>query len=616
MSNRSSRKINQKIELPAPSINDYRMKKLTPELLLKAKRYGFSDVQIAHLTNASEDVIHALRKKWRIASVFKTVDTCAAEFEAFTPYYYSTYEQENDSSRSPKKKVIILGGGPNRIGQGIEFDYCCVHGLFALREEGFEAIMINCNPETVSTDYDSADKLYFEPLTFEDVYRIIEHEQPDGVIVSFGGQTPLKLAKKLVEHGVNILGTPYDGIDLAEDRERFSALLRQLKIAQPPAGNARTEEEAVEVARKIGYPILLRPSYVLGGRGMHILYSEAMLRQVIHQAIQISDNYPVLIDKFLEDAVEFDVDAVSDGTDVVIGGVMQHIEEAGIHSGDSTCILPPPHSNGALIEEMKEKTKAIARGLGVIGLVNIQYAVQGETIFVLEANPRASRTVPFVSKATGVPLAKIATKVMVGRTLHELDVQEIIPSKHISIKKSVFPFIKLRGAKQFLGPEMHSTGEVMGIGSDFAEAMVKAQLGSGALLPTAGCIFLSVNNADKTYRVLQLAKHFIDAGFTIISTGGTSEFLTENNITNRRVMKVHEGRPDIVDAIKNDEVQLVINTPLGEISRYDESAIGATALEYNIPMLTNISAAFALLEGIKQAQKRVHGVRSLQEHQA
>lgn len=592
------------------------MRTLTPDLLRKAKQYGFSDVQIAHLTGSTPEEIRLLRSQLNLESVFKTVDTCAAEFEAYTPYYYSTYEIENESIRNDKKKVIILGGGPNRIGQGIEFDYCCVHGLFALREEGYEAIMINCNPETVSTDYDSADKLYFEPLTFEDVYRIIEHEQPTGVIVSFGGQTPLKLAKPLVEHGVHILGTSYDGIDLAEDRERFGALLKQLNIDQPAAGNARTPDEAVSIARAIGYPVLLRPSYVLGGRGMHIVYSETALRQVVNQAIQISGEHPVLIDKFLEDAVEFDVDAISDGSDVIIGGVMQHIEEAGIHSGDSTCMLPPTHPNKKLIREMKEKTRAIARGIGVIGLVNIQYAVQGETMYVLEANPRASRTIPFVSKATGLPLAKIAVKVMLGKSLRELGVKEVETTPHISIKKSVFPFIKLRGAKQFLGPEMRSTGEVMGIGGDFAEAMVKAQLGSGALLPTEGTVFLSVNDADKTQRVVQLANDFIEAGFFIISTGGTSEFLTENSIRNRRVMKVHEGRPDIVDSIKNDEVQLAINTPLGEISRFDESAIGAAALEYNIPMVTNISAAFALLEGIKQAQKRVHGVKSLQEHQA
>lgn len=591
------------------------MNKLTPALLLKAKQYGFSDVQIAHLTNSIEEKIRLLRKSWKIKSVFKTVDTCAAEFEAYTPYYYSTYEIENESTRSNKKKVIILGGGPNRIGQGIEFDYCCVHGVFALREEGYEAIMINCNPETVSTDYDTADKLYFEPLTFEDVFRIIEHEKPFGVIVSFGGQTPLKLAKPLVDHGVNILGTSYDGIDLAEDRERFGALLKQLNIDQPAAGNARTPDEAANIAREIGYPILLRPSYVLGGRGMHIIYTEQALRQFVNQAIAISENHPVLIDKFLEDAIEFDVDAVCDGNEVMIGGVMQHIEEAGIHSGDSTCILPPTHPNKNLIEEMKEKTRAIAKGLGVVGLVNIQYAVQGEKIYVLEANPRASRTVPFVSKATGIPLAKIATKVMLGKSLRELNVNEATPETHISIKKSVFPFIKLRGARQFLGPEMRSTGEVMGIGADFAEAMVKAQLGSGALLPTEGTVFLSVNNDDKTERVVLLTRDFIDLGFNIYATGGTAEFLNKNNIAHKRMMKVHEGRPDIVDAIKNGEVQLVINTPLGEVSRFDESAIGKAALEYNIPMVTNISAAIALVKGIEQAQKRVHGVKSVQEYQ-
>ncbi len=591
-------------------------KQLTPELLRKAKEYGFSDVQLARLTGSAPEQVRALRRSWGIESVFKTVDTCAAEFEAYTPYFYSTYEVENESVASARKKVIILGGGPNRIGQGIEFDYCCVHGLFALREAGYEAIMINCNPETVSTDYDMADKLYFEPLTFEDVMRIVEHEKPEGVIVSFGGQTPLKLARPLVEQGVRILGTSYDGIDLAEDRERFGALLRELGIPQPAAGNARTADEAAAIAASIGYPILLRPSYVLGGRGMHIVYTEEALRGVVNRALEISGAHPVLIDKFLEEAAEFDVDAVCDGRDVLIGGVMQHIEEAGIHSGDSTCILPPTTARPEIVERMKDMTRAIAKGLHVVGLVNIQFAVQGDNIFVLEANPRASRTVPFVSKATGIPLVKIAVQTMLGRTLKEMGVKEFSAADYIAIKKAVFPFVKLRGSTQFLGPEMRSTGEVMGIGPDFGEAMAKAQLGSGASLPTAGTVFLSVNDADKTPRVLALAEDFLRLGFSILATGGTSDFFGANGVSHRRIMKVHEGRPDIVDAIKNGEVQLVINTPLGEVSRFDENAIGAAALEYNIPMVTNVSAAVALVRGIEQAKGRVHRVKSIQEYQS
>ncbi len=590
------------------------MPELTPNTLLKAKQLGFSDVQIAHLLKSTPARIRALRKQWNIAPVFKTVDTCAAEFEAYTPYYYSSYEVENESISSDKKKVVILGGGPNRIGQGIEFDYCCVHGVFAAKELGYEAIMVNCNPETVSTDYDIADKLYFEPLTFEDVMRIIELERPEGIIVSFGGQTPLKLAKELHEAGVRILGTPYEGIDLAEDRERFSAVLRELDIQQPPAGNARTADEAARIANDIGYPVLLRPSYVLGGRGMQIVYSEQSLRDFVDDALEISGEHPVLIDKFLEDAMEFDVDAVCDGTDVVIGGVLQHIEEAGIHSGDSTCILPPLLKKESIIDELKDTTKRLALRLGTVGLINVQYALQNDVIYVLEANPRASRTVPFISKATGVPLAKIATKVMLGKTLKELGVTEPVITDYLAIKKSVFPFIKLQGARQFLGPEMRSTGEVMGIASNFGEAMSKAQLASGAVLPTEGTVFISVNPRDKKQRTIDLARGFLEAGFTIIATRGTSTYLYENGIETHSVLKVHEGRPDITDEIKNGRVQLIVNTPAGEVSRFDENAIGIAALAYNVPYVTNISAAFALLEGIKRSRQEIGSVRSLQEY--
>jgi carbamoyl-phosphate synthase large subunit len=587
---------------------------ITPDILLEAKRLGFSDIQLGSLLGGTAEQVRLLRKEWDIEPVFKTVDTCAAEFEAFTPYYYSSYETENESTASDRKKVIILGGGPNRIGQGIEFDYCCVHGVFAVKEEGREAIMVNCNPETVSTDYDIADKLYFEPLTFEDVMRIVELEKPEGVIVSFGGQTPLKLAKNLAEHGVPILGTPYEGIDLAEDRERFSALLTELGIKYPAAGNARNADEAARIAGEIGYPVLLRPSYVLGGRGMQIVYSEKTLREFVGQALEISGEHPVLIDKFLEDAMEFDVDAVCDGTDVLIGGVLQHVEEAGIHSGDSTCVLPPRLQKQAIIEELKDTTRRLALALGTVGLINVQYALQNDVIYVLEANPRASRTVPFISKATGLQLAKIATKVMLGRTLKELGVTEPVIDGYVAVKKAVFPFIKLIGSRQFLGPEMKSTGEVMGIAPSFGEAMAKSQLGSGAKLPTGGTCFVSVSQHDKRPKTLGLAQDLLDAGFTLIATRGTSTYLYENGVETRSVLKVSEGRPDIVDEIKNGHVQLIINTPAGEISRDDETPIGIAALAHNIPYITNISAGIALLEGIRQAQLDSGGVRSIQEY--
>lgn len=581
-------------------------------LVRKAKEFGFSDVQIAKLLGKSEAEIHTLRQRNGIVSSFRTVDTCAAEFEAFTPYLYASYENENESTRSAKKKVVILGGGPNRIGQGIEFDYCCVHGLFALHESGYEAIMVNCNPETVSTDYDVADKLYFEPLTFEDVIRVLELEQPDGVIVSFGGQTPLKLAKQIVDSGFHLLGTQWDGIDLAEDREKFGHLLSSNQIVQPRSGNARTEEEAVMIAREIGYPILLRPSYVLGGRGMHILYSENSLLKVIRQAIDVSESHPVLIDQYLEDALEFDVDVLSDGSEVIVAGILQHIEEAGIHSGDSTCIIPAAEEVDGIASKMVGIARHIARSLKVVGFLNIQFAVQGNRIYVLEANPRASRTIPFICKATGIPFVKHAVRLMLGMSCKEIPVGSAIP-KFISIKKAVFPWIKMRGASSFLGPEMRSTGEVMGIGADFGEAIVKAQLASGATLPTNGSVFLSLNEVDKNDRTLAIARDFLDSGFQLIATTGTSHFLGKNGIPSRKMMKVHEGRPDIVDEIKNGNVQLIVNTPLGEISRFDESAIGKAAIEYGIPMLSNISAAAALIIGIRQAQQRQHGVRNLQE---
>lgn len=596
------------------------MKKITREILLKAKQYGFSDRQLAHLWKTDEATVRRLRKELAIKPVFKTVDTCAAEFEALTPYHYSTYELENEYRDSGRRKVIILGGGPNRIGQGIEFDYCCVHGLFALQEEGFEAIMINCNPETVSTDYDEADKLYFEPLTLENVLDICEQEKPEGVIVSFGGQTPLKLAKALEANGVKILGTSSEGIDVAEDRKRFSALLEKLHIPHPDDGWATSVDEAKAVAAHIGYPVLLRPSYVLGGRAMEIVYSAEALEEYMLRAVGVSPEYPILIDKFLEDAKEFDVDAVCDGSDVLIGGVMEHIEEAGIHSGDSACILPPVLDSPAIIEQLKDFTRKLALALNVRGLINVQFATKGGIVYVLEVNPRASRTVPFVSKARGIPLAKIATKVMVGRRLRELDVpldgQANGQPKHISVKQPVFPFGKFPRAKVFLGPEMRSTGEVMGISETYGEAIAKAFLGAGSSLPLEGGVFLSVNNNDKNHKTVQLAKTLIDLGFAVFATDGTSKFLRAHGVENMRVYKVNEGRPNVVDYMKNGEIHLIINTPLGEVSRFDELAIGRTALEAKIPILTNLSAAIEAVRGIRWMKQKELVVKSLQEYQS
>jgi carbamoyl-phosphate synthase large subunit len=589
--------------------------KLTRDLLLRAKQHGFSDRQLAYLWKTDELAVRRLRKKLGVLPVFKTVDTCAAEFEAYTPYHYSTYETENEVKKSDKRKVVILGGGPNRIGQGIEFDYCCVHGVFALEEEGFETIMINCNPETVSTDYDTTDKLYFEPLTLEDVLNIVEVEKPEGVIVSFGGQTPLKIARALEANGVKILGTSPEGIDLAEDRKRFGALLGRMLIPCPEYGTAFTVEDAVDVAERIGYPVLVRPSYVLGGRAMEICYEVRALREYMAKAVNISPEHPVLIDRFLEDAFEFDVDAVCDGEDVYIGGVMQHIEEAGIHSGDSTCSLPPYLITPQHQEQIIYFTKKLALALHVIGLINVQYAMKDGTVYVLEVNPRASRTVPFVSKATGVPLAKIAAKVMVGRKLKEFSLKGFDHLKHISMKESVFPFVKFPKVPVFLGPEMRSTGEVMGIASTFGEAFAKAQIGAGNNLPLSGAVFVSVNDRDKNERTLNIVRGLIRLGFRILATEGTSRFLEKNHISNKMVFKAGEGRPNIVDHIKNGEVQLIINTPLGQTSRYDEYSIGWAALEHKIALLTTLSASASAITAIEQLRRGVLGVKSLQEHQ-
>ena len=585
-------------------------------VLRKAKEMGFSDVQLARLWRTSERTVRGLRKELGVIPVFKTVDTCAAEFEAFTPYHYSTYERENESVVTGRKKVIILGGGPNRIGQGIEFDYCCVHGVMALEEEGLESIMVNCNPETVSTDYDTTDKLYFEPLTLEDVLNICEHEHPYGVVVSFGGQTPLKLAKALEENGVRVLGTAPDGIDIAEDRERFGALLRKLKIQHPRYGTAYSVQDAVLVAREIGFPVLVRPSYVLGGRAMEICYTEDAVREYMKRAVDVSPEHPVLVDRFLEDAFEFDVDAVADGTDVVIGGVMEHIEEAGIHSGDSSCVIPPYMISNERLEEIMEITVRLAKALKVIGLINVQFAMKDNVVYVIEANPRASRTVPFVSKATGIPLAKIASKVMAGRTLVDLGLKTYDFRKltHISVKEAVFPFSKFPKVPVFLGPEMRSTGEVMGISSAFGGAIAKAQVSAGNALPNAGRVFISVNNSDKNDITVGIARGFQDLGFTFVATEGTSRFLNDSGIASERVYKVNEGRPNVVDRIKDGEIQLVINTPLGEASRYDEYAIGWAAIAHKVAFITTLSAAATAVKAIEAQKAELLSVKSIQEY--
>ena len=591
---------------------------ITPDVLRKAKQFGFSDHQLAHLWHTEEASVRALRKKLDVIPVYKTVDTCAAEFEARTPYHYSTYERENEAVNSGKKKVIILGGGPNRIGQGIEFDYCCVHGVMALREEGFETIMINCNPETVSTDYDTTDKLYFEPLTLEDVLNICDLEQPYGVIVSFGGQTPLKIARALEANGVRILGTSPEGIDLAEDRKRFGALLREHHISHPEYGTATSVEEAIAVAERISFPVLVRPSYVLGGRAMQICYNPESLREYMKKAVDVSPDHPILIDRFLEDAFEFDVDAVCDGIDVLIGGVMEHIEEAGIHSGDSSCVIPPFMISEENLEIIIACTKKLAFALHVVGLLNVQYAMKDDIVYVLEVNPRASRTVPFVSKATGVPLAKVAAKVMAGRMLKDLGVLDFDfrSVKHVSMKEAVFPFSKFPQVTVFLGPEMRSTGEVMGIHSTFGGAVAKAQMSAGNTLPTGGTVFISVNDNDKNGKTVEIIKDYVRLGFSIIATSGTASFLGHAGLPAAPVYKVKEGRPNVVDHIKNGIVTLIINTPLGEESRYDEYAIGWAALEHKISYFTTLSAAATAVKGIEQLLEAPMEVKSIQEYHA
>lgn len=589
-------------------------KPITREILLKAKQFGFSDRQLGKIWHVDEKVVRELRKKMNVQPVYKTVDTCAAEFAAETPYHYSTYETENESVRSNKKKVIILGGGPNRIGQGIEFDYCCVHGVMGLREEGYETIMVNCNPETVSTDYDTTDKLYFEPLTLEDVLNICEQEKPDGVIVSFGGQTPLKLAKALEANGIKILGTSTEGIDVAEDRERFGKLIDELKIPCPPYGAASNLQGALEVAHRIGYPVLVRPSYVLGGRAMEICYADDVLEHYMAKAVHVSPEHPILIDKFLEDAYEFDVDAICDTEDVHIGGVMQHIEEAGVHSGDSSCVLPPYSITAEQLHTIITYTRKLALALQVKGLLNIQYAMRKGIVYVLEVNPRASRTVPFVSKATGVPLARIAAKLMIGRKLKDFDLYGSGWAKHVAIKVSVFPFPKFPQADHYLGPEMRSTGEVMGISGSFGVSFAKASISAGMELPQSGTVFVSLNENDKRERAVNIVRSFVRLGFKVIATEGTSIFLTGFGIPNRPVLKASEGTLNIVDIINNGWVELIINTPLGQVARQDEHAIGRAAMEHKVPFITTLSAAASAAKSIGDIREQRFDVKSVQEH--
>ncbi len=587
---------------------------LNRETILQAKRHGFSDIEIAKILSTEEGKVRNFRLCEGIEPAFKMVDTCAAEFEAYTPYLYSTFESESEALPTDRKKVVILGGGPNRIGQGIEFDYCCVHASFALREEGYEAVMVNCNPETVSTDYDTSDRLYFEPLTLEDTLALIRREDPWGVIVHLGGQTPLRLALALEEEGVKIIGTSPESIDLAEDRDRFRKLVSDLGLLQPQSDTARSEGEAIGIAREIGYPVMVRPSYVLGGRAMETVYDEEALRTYIREAASVSPNHPILIDKFLKDAKEVDVDAVCDGKTVVVGGVLEHIEEAGVHSGDSAAILPPFSMEPEIVEEIKSQTKKLALALDVKGLVNIQFAVKGGEVYIIEVNPRASRTVPFVSKAIGVQLAKIGTKVMTGKSLEELGYTEEIVPEHYCVKESVFPFVKFPEVDTILGPEMKSTGEVMGIAPDLDQAFAKSQIAAGNSLPSGGVAFISIKDEDKSDKMLDIARRLSDTGFDIMATGGTSEFLNKNGIFSRTVNKVKQGRPHIVDHLKNGEVQLVINTTFGKKEIAQSYSIRRTALVNNVPYFTTLAGAIAGVGAIEALVRIGLDVKALQSY--
>ncbi len=592
------------------------------ELLAKAKSLGFSDCQIAHLTGRTEDAVRAERKRLGLIPSYRLVDTCAAEFEAYTPYFYSTYDCGDDEIRpSDRRKVMILGGGPNRIGQGIEFDYCCVHAAFALKEDGFETLMVNSNPETVSTDYDTSDKLFFEPLTLEDVLHIYERERCWGAIAQFGGQTPLNLALGLQRNGVNIIGTSPQSIEIAEDRKLFAAMLTRLNIPQPPNGLATKETEALAAAHKLGYPVLVRPSFVLGGRAMQIVYSDAELAHYMRFAVEASPERPVLVDKFLEDATEVDVDCIADvghfpdpaqGT-IVIGGILEHIEYAGVHSGDAAMVLPPHTLAPGVIDTIRNHTHAMARELRVLGLMNVQYAVKDEVVYVLEVNPRASRTIPFVSKAIGVPLAKLAAKVMAGRKLPELGFTREVWTKYWAVKESVFPFNRFHGQDILLSPEMRSTGEVMGLDADLGIAYAKSQMAANAPLPLGGRVFISVSNAHKS-EVAAVAREFADLGFELISTSGTAAVLEKAGLKVQRVFKLSEGRPNALDLLKNREIQLVINTPAGQTPRADEIKIRTTAVYTNTPIMTTLSGAKAAALGIAALKKSGYSVKTIQEY--
>ena len=589
----------------------FTLENVPDNVLYLAKQYGFSDSTLGEVWEKSAEQVRQRRRELNIRPVFKRVDTCAAEFESFTPYLYSTYEDENEAEPTTRRKIMILGSGPNRIGQGIEFDYCCVHASYALKEEGFETIMVNCNPETVSTDYDTSDRLYFEPLTFEDVMAIVEEEKPTGVIVQFGGQTPLNLARQLKAAGVPIVGTTPESIDLAEDRKRFGALLAELGIPQPENGAAMNVQEALAIAARIGYPVLVRPSYVLGGRAMVIAYDEATLREYVLRAEELQRAFPILVDRFLENATEIDVDALSDGSDVVVAGIMQHIEEAGIHSGDSSCVLPAVSIPADQHQTLRDYTVRLARALKVVGLMNVQYAIQHGKIYVLEVNPRASRTVPYVSKATGFPLAKIAARLMVGRKLAEFGLPAELPVFHSYVKSPVFPFQKFPGVDTILGPEMKSTGEVMGVADSFGLAFAKAQLGARQRIPIKGLVFISVNDHDKA-GVVPIARDLEGLGFTLIATKGTAAALRAGGVKVERVFKVNEGRPNVVDRIKSADIDLIINTPLGRNSRVDDKVIRRAAVQHGVTCITTLSAADAAIQGIRACKEGPLQVASLQ----